>query len=121
MSYKGVVEDKAVTQVTLPVDVKEQKFLESLDALQEKGPRMAASSRKRRRKGSLAAVRTGLFTMFTRHLELVEETEDLEVITRSSAVAVQVALAYVRVCELLDVETDMQRFEHVLNGKGPHP
>jgi hypothetical protein len=54
---------------------------------------MHARPQKCRRKGSLSALRTGLYTRVQRHLEFVEEREDLETITKSSTVAVQIALA----------------------------
>jgi hypothetical protein len=82
---------------------------------------MHARPQKRRRKGSLAALQTGLYTMFQRHLEFVEDSDDLETITKSSTVAVQIALAYMRVCELTEIEQDMKRYEHLAEGNGHQP
>jgi hypothetical protein len=82
---------------------------------------MPATPKKRRQKGSLRALQRGLYTIFQRHLEFVEESDDVEVCTKSATVAVQVALAYMRVCELTDIERDMQGYEHLAEGNGHHP
>jgi hypothetical protein len=79
---------------------------------------MAAKPHKKRRKGSLGALRTGLFTMFQRHLEFVEASDDHEICVKSATVAVQLASAYMRVCELTDLEQQMQHFEHLAQGNG---
>jgi hypothetical protein len=56
--------------------------------------------------------------MFQRHLEIVEEAEEVDVITRSATVAVQLALAYVKVSELTDVEKEVRRLERIVNSNG---
>jgi hypothetical protein len=82
---------------------------------------MPATPKKRRQKGSLGALQRGLYAIFQRHLEFVEDSDDVEVCTKSAHVAVQVALAYMRVCELTDIEHDMQGYEHLAEGNGRHP
>jgi hypothetical protein len=82
---------------------------------------MAATPKKRRSKGSLAAVMRGLFTMFQRHQEFVEDpASDHETCVKSTNAAVQVALAYCRAKELFDIEDDMRRFEDHLHTNGDH-
>jgi hypothetical protein len=56
--------------------------------------------------------------MFQRHLEFVEESDDIEICVKSATVAVQLATAYMRVCELTDLEKDMQERENLANGNG---
>jgi hypothetical protein len=79
---------------------------------------MHVNPRKRRQKGSLGALRAGLFAMFQRHLEMVEESEDTEVCVKSATVAVQLATAYMRVCELTDLEKGVREVERLAQGNG---
>jgi hypothetical protein len=78
-----------------------------------------ARPQKRRANGSLGGIKRGLYSMFQRHLEFVEDPEsDHETCVKSANTAGQLALAYMKLCELLDLETDMQRYEHLVNGNG---
>jgi hypothetical protein len=79
---------------------------------------MSLTPRKRRRKGSLGSLQRGLWEMFVRHLELVETTDDPEVMMRSASTCVQLAYAYMRVSGLTDLEGEMAKFEHLAQGNG---
>ena len=72
---------------------------------------MNARPRKYRRKGSLSALQCGLFSMFQRHLEIVEDEDDPEIIAKAATAGVQIALAYMKVIELTDMSTEMTKLE----------
>ena len=78
---------------------------------------MATRPHKKRRKGSLGAVQMGLFTMFQRHVELVEESDDPEICARSASVAVQLAFGYLKLIETTKLAKEMAEYEHLL-GRG---
>jgi hypothetical protein len=79
---------------------------------------MKVNPQKRRPKGSLGALQRGLFSMFQRHLEIVEEEDDLELITKAATAGVQIALAYMQVIELGDMAKEMTALEHLIDENG---
>jgi hypothetical protein len=82
-------------------------------------PGMAASPRRKRPNGSLRALKRGLFSVFLRNVEFVEDEEQaLDTRLRASTAAVQAGLAYARVIELYEVEQRMARLEGLTQGNG---
>jgi hypothetical protein len=82
---------------------------------------MAVSPQRRRPNGSVSALRRGLFSVFLRNVEFVEDPDqDIEVRLRASTAAVQAGLAWARVEELHTLEKDLQHLEQVAHGNGHH-
>ena len=82
---------------------------------------MAASPRRKRPKGSLGALKAGLFSVFLRNVEFVEdETQEMDVRLRASTAAVQAGLAWGRIVELYEVERDVKALEALAPRNG-HP
>jgi hypothetical protein len=81
-----------------------------------------ARPQKRRSNGSLADIKRGLYSMFQRHVEFVEDLDsDHETCVKSANAAAQIALAYMRVCEMTDLEQGMQALERLAHGNGHQP
>lgn len=82
---------------------------------------MAVSPRCKRPNGSLAALKRGLWSVFLRNVEFVEDdTQDIEVRMRASTAAVQAGLAYGRVIEQLEMQQQMAHLEHLASSNGHH-
>jgi hypothetical protein len=80
---------------------------------------MAASPQKRRQKGSMTGLIKGLWSMYQRHVEFVEDpASDHETCVKSANAAVQIALAYCRATELFEVEHRMEALEHLAERNG---
>jgi hypothetical protein len=80
---------------------------------------MAVSPQKRRPKGSLAALKAGLWSVFLRNVEFVEDAaQDIEVRMRASTAAVQAGLAYIRSVEACDMAQQMATLEDLARGNG---
>jgi hypothetical protein len=83
---------------------------------------MAASPRRKRPNGSLGALKRGLFSVFLRNVEFVEDAEqDIDVRLRASTAAVQAGLAYARVLEQLEMQDEMTALEQLATGNGHGP
>jgi hypothetical protein len=80
---------------------------------------MARSPQKRRQKGSIGGLIRGLWSMYQRHLEFVEDPQsDHETCVKSANVAVQIALAYCRATELTEIESRMAALEQLAEHNG---
>jgi hypothetical protein len=83
---------------------------------------MALNARRRRPKGSLGALQRGLWSVFLRNVEFVEDAaQDIEVRMRASTAAVQAGLAFARTVELYDLEREVKAMEALAHGNGHHP
>lgn len=80
---------------------------------------MAASPQRRRSKGSLGALKAGLFSVFLRNVEFVEdETQEMDVRLRASTAAVQAGLAWGRLMEEHDLAQELADLKHLAQGNG---
>jgi hypothetical protein len=82
---------------------------------------MAASPKRRRPNGSLPALKRGLWSVFLRNVELVEdEAQPIDIRLRASTAAVQAGLAWGRVVELHDHEARISAIEAADERNGHH-
>jgi hypothetical protein len=80
---------------------------------------MAVSPHRRRQKDSLGALKRGLFSVFLRNVEFVEdESQEMSVRLQASTAAVQAGLAYSRVVEQHDMVLEMERLTRLAHSKG---
>jgi hypothetical protein len=80
---------------------------------------MAVSPYRRRPKDSLVALKRGLFSVFLRNVEFVEdEGQEISVRLQASTAAVQAGLAYSKVVEQHDMVLEMERLARLAHGKG---
>jgi hypothetical protein len=83
---------------------------------------MALNARRRRPKGSLGELQRGLWSVFLRNVEFVEDAaQDIEVRMRASTAAVQAGLAFARTIELYDLDRDVKALEQLSTRNGHHP
>lgn len=82
---------------------------------------MSATRRRRRRSGSLGALKGALWAVIQYNLDLIDnEALDHDIRQRACNALTQAGLAYARVVELHDVEKQLGRLEQVAQGNGGH-
>jgi hypothetical protein len=82
---------------------------------------MSATPRRRRRAGSLGALKSRLWASIEYLVNVIDDETQLHEDRRASCNALtQSTLAYCRVMELYELEQGMQHLEHLATGNGHH-